>query len=319
MRALRGLLHVAGDFLGRRALLLDRGGDGRGDLRHPVDGAGDLVMAPTDCVVAAWMLAICWLISPVALAVCSASALTSEATTAKPRPASPARAASIVAFSASRLVWPAMVLISSTTAPIRPAASDNSPTLSLVCCAWSTASWAIRADSCTCRLISLTDEVSSSVADATDCTLVEACSEAAATATVNSCERSAVAVSVPAEASSSVEADDTVSMISPTAASNSFASRCMSCLRCSAALRARSCCCSRSKPACSASPGRCAAPCRSRRRDRSTMRRIELALSDVAIASFRRPIGPRMARMVASPTSTPSSRPPTIRAIEPPA
>src|SRR5438034_1615056 len=52
---------------------------------------------------------ICWLISPVAFAVCSASAFTSDATTAKPRPASPARAASMVAFNASRLVCPAMV------------------------------------------------------------------------------------------------------------------------------------------------------------------------------------------------------------------
>jgi hypothetical protein len=43
-------------------------------------------------------------ISSVARVVCPASALTSEATTAKPRPASPARAASIVAFSASRFV-----------------------------------------------------------------------------------------------------------------------------------------------------------------------------------------------------------------------
>ena len=60
---------------------------------------------------------------------------------------------------------------------------------------------------------------SSSVAEATDCTLVEASSEAAATMVVSSCARSAVEVSVPAEASSSVEADDTVSMISPTAPS----------------------------------------------------------------------------------------------------
>jgi hypothetical protein len=41
----------------------------------------------------------------VAFAVWLASDLTSLATTAKPLPASPARAASIVALSASRLVW----------------------------------------------------------------------------------------------------------------------------------------------------------------------------------------------------------------------
>jgi len=77
------------------------------------------------------------------------SAFTSEATTAKPRPASPARAASMVALSASRLVWPAMVLMSSTTSPMRAAAFDNSPTRSLVVRACSTASLAIRADSWT--------------------------------------------------------------------------------------------------------------------------------------------------------------------------
>ena len=55
-------------------------------------------------------------------AVWPASCFTSDATTAKPLPASPARAASIVAFSASRLVCPAMSPISRTTSPIRCAA-----------------------------------------------------------------------------------------------------------------------------------------------------------------------------------------------------
>ena len=49
-------------------------------------------------------LVICAAISSVALLVWLASALTSVATTAKPLPASPARAASMVALSASRLV-----------------------------------------------------------------------------------------------------------------------------------------------------------------------------------------------------------------------
>ena len=104
------------------------------------------LIAVTKSCVAPWMPEICWLISPVAFAVCSASAFTSDATTAKPRPASPARAASMVALSASRLVWPAMVLISSTTSPMRLAAFDNSLTRSLVVRAWSTASLAMRAE-----------------------------------------------------------------------------------------------------------------------------------------------------------------------------
>ena len=87
----------------------------------------------------------------------------------------------MVALSASRLVCSAMVLMSSTTSPMRPAAFDNSPTRSLVLRAWPTASVAIRADCCIWRPISEIDEDSSSVADATDCTLVEASSEAAAT------------------------------------------------------------------------------------------------------------------------------------------
>ncbi len=65
-------------------------------------------IADTAWAVESWIRAICEEISSVALAVWLASSLTSAATTAKPRPASPARAASMVAFSASRLVWPAI-------------------------------------------------------------------------------------------------------------------------------------------------------------------------------------------------------------------
>ena len=58
------------------------------------------------------------MISSVAWAVWLARPFTSLATTAKPRPASPARAASIVAFSANKLVCAAMFLINETISPI---------------------------------------------------------------------------------------------------------------------------------------------------------------------------------------------------------
>ncbi len=124
---------------------------------------------------------------------------------------------------------------------MRLAAFDSSLTRSLVMRAWSTAPLAMRADSCTWRLISFTEDDSSSVAEATDCTLVEASSDAAATTVVSSCARSAVAVSVEAEASSSVDAEDTVSTISPTAPSNWSASLTISALRCCAAISSCRC------------------------------------------------------------------------------
>jgi hypothetical protein len=66
------------------------------------------------------------LISDVALAVLSASFLTSSATTANPRPCSPALAASMAAFNASRLVGSAMSLI---TAIISPICLERSPSV----------------------------------------------------------------------------------------------------------------------------------------------------------------------------------------------
>ena len=63
-----------------------------------------------------------WAETPARLdSVCPARFFTSSATTAKPFPASPARAASIVAFSASSLVWLAMLRIRTTTSLIRSA------------------------------------------------------------------------------------------------------------------------------------------------------------------------------------------------------
>ncbi len=68
-----------------------------------------------------------------------ASSFTSAATTAKPRPASPARAASIVAFSARRLVWLAMDETRPTTSPIRAAARASASIVASVREAASTA------------------------------------------------------------------------------------------------------------------------------------------------------------------------------------
>ena len=75
------------------------------------------------------------LISLAAPAERCASARTSDATTAKPRPASPARAASTPALSASRLVWKA---ISSMTPMIWPICCDDLAMALIASTAWRT-------------------------------------------------------------------------------------------------------------------------------------------------------------------------------------
>ena len=93
------------------------------------------------------MASIFWPISSVALAVSLASSLTSLATTAKPLPASPARAASMVAFSASRLVCCAMEVMTLMTLPISTLDSPSLAMVALVDSATPTAALATFADS----------------------------------------------------------------------------------------------------------------------------------------------------------------------------
>ena len=197
-------------------------------------------IASTASVVAPWMSPIWPAISSVALPVWVASDLTSDATTAKPLPASPARAASMVALSASRLVWLAMSLIRLTTSPIFCAASASPWTFSLVFWASSTAFWAILLDWPTWRPTSSTDWDSSSAAEATVCTLVEASSDAAATAVDWRLVSSAVDAMDCAEPCISVAAEATVAMMAPAPASKSSASSSMA-LRFSSSALASAC------------------------------------------------------------------------------
>ena len=123
-------------------------------------------IASTALLVVDWMAPIWPAISSVAVAVCPARFFTSVATTAKPLPASPARAASMVAFRASRFVCRAIEVMRSSTLPIFSPAAAWSRTVASVRFACSTARAAISAHCATRLAISWSDADSSSLAPA---------------------------------------------------------------------------------------------------------------------------------------------------------
>ncbi|MCB0184630.1 MAG: hypothetical protein KDE31_10210 [Caldilineaceae bacterium] len=125
------------------------------------------IASTADCV-SAWIDPTLPRISSVAVDVCLARSLTSPATTAKPFPASPARAASIVAFSASRLVCSAIELITSTTLPISADESPRARTMPVTCADSSTASALTFWTSVVLIVISLIEAVICSIATATE-------------------------------------------------------------------------------------------------------------------------------------------------------
>src|SRR3954447_14189730 len=133
------LLYASRDLPRCRTLLLDGSGDGGGHAADLADGVADA--ADRNHAVTGRGLDSGDLFGDLfgGLAVWVASPLTSDATTAKPRPASPARAASMVAFSASRLVWLAIAPIRRSTSPIFSAVTARLPTISVVCPAFVTA------------------------------------------------------------------------------------------------------------------------------------------------------------------------------------
>ena len=179
---------------------------------------------------------------PVASDVRFANIFTSFATTPKPRPASPERAASIVALSARRLVCSAMAEMRLTTSPTRSAASASCDILRSVSSACSTAACATSLDVRDCRLISPDDVEISSVAPLTTLTLADACSAADATVLASCLVPSAALVKVAAEASIWDDVAETELTISPIVFSKLSARVSISALRSKRASRWASIC-----------------------------------------------------------------------------
>src|SRR5436190_6343278 len=103
-----------------------------------------LLIASVAPRVSVWIASILWPMSSVARAVSLASSLTSWATTAKPLPASPARAASIVALRARRFVCSAIEVMTLITLPMSALLWPNRAIVVLVASATDTAVVATR-------------------------------------------------------------------------------------------------------------------------------------------------------------------------------
>ena len=153
--------------------------------------------------------------SSVAFAVSCASSLTSLATTAKPLPASPARAASIVAFRASRFVCSAMQVITFTTLPISAEDSPSLATVAVVVSAAATALAATSLASAAFEAISRIEAPISSAPAATVCTLRETSSADEAT-TPDCAEVSSAEAEIWAEDADSSSDDAATASADPT-------------------------------------------------------------------------------------------------------